>query len=248
MQYKTGLVLSGGGSRGIAHLGVVKALNEKGIFPDVISGSSAGAIMGSLLADGHSPDEIFTQQTGKKFLSYTNFNFFRKGLLNFKNLRKILKDIYTVENIEDLKIPFYACASNLNEGKAEYFNSGNLLDVVTASSSVPFIFKPVEINGKTYTDGGLIDNLPIKPLLGKCEKIICVNLIYLKYKNDFKSSKQVYGRIFDVLTYHNQKTYISECNILIEPPALYGQPYFSNKKAKEIFDIGYNYVMKLKID
>ncbi|MCF6184801.1 MAG: patatin-like phospholipase family protein [Bacteroidales bacterium] len=247
MKYKTGLVLSGGGSRGMAHLGVIKALNEKGIFPDVISGSSAGAIMGSLIADGHSPDEILTQQTGKKFLSYTNFNFFRKGLLNFKNLRKMLKDIYTVENIEDLKIPFYACASNLNEGKAEYFNSGNLTDIVTASSSVPFIFKPVEINGKTYTDGGLIDNLPIKPLLGKCEKIICVNLIHLKYKENFKNSKQVYGRTFDVLTYHNQKTYISECDILIEPPALYGQPYFNNKKAHEIFNIGYDYVMKSDI-
>ena len=244
MKYKTGLVLSGGGSRGFAHLGVVKALAEKGIKPDVISGTSAGAIAGSLIADGHSPEEIFKQQTSKRFLAYTNFNYFKKGLLNFKNLRAVLKKTYTVKNIEDLQIPFYACAANLNEGKAEYFNSGNLIDVVPASASVPFLFKPVEINGITYTDGGLIDNLPIKPLLGQCEKIICVNLIHLKYKQEFKKTKQIFGRIFDVLTYHNQKTYISECDILIEPPAIYAQPYFSNKNARKVFEIGYDYVMK----
>ena len=244
MKYKTGLVLSGGGSRGFAHLGAIKALAEKGIKPDIISGTSAGTVAGSLIADGHSPEEIFEQQTQKKFLAYTNFNYFRKGLLNFKNLRKVLAEVYTVKNIEDLQIPFYACAANLNEGKAEYFNSGNLIDVVTASSSVPFLFKPVEINGITYTDGGLIDNLPIKPLLGQCEKIICVNLIHLKYKQEFKKTKQIFGRIFDVLTYHNQKTYISECDVLIEPPAIYAQPYFSNKNARKVFEIGYDYVMK----
>jgi len=244
MQYKIGLVLSGGGTRGFAHLGVIKALSEKGIIPNIISGTSAGAIAGSLIADGHSPEEIFKQQTSKRFLAYTNFNFFRKGLLNFKNLKKNLTEVYTVKNIEDLKIPFYACVSNLNEGKAEYFNQGNLIDIVLASASVPFLFKPVEINGITYCDGGLIDNLPIKPLLGKCEKIICVNLIHLKHKKHFKNSKKLFARIFDVLTYHNQKTYISECDILIEPPAIYNQPYFSNKKARETFNIGYDYVMK----
>ena len=244
MQYKIGLVLSGGGTRGFAHLGVIKALSEKGIIPNIISGTSAGAIAGSLIADGHSPEEIFKQQTSKRFLAYTNFNFFRKGLLNFKNLKKNLAEVYTVKNIENLKIPFYACVSNLNEGTAEYFTQGNLIDIVLASASVPFLFKPVEINGITYCDGGLIDNLPIKPLLGKCEKIICVNLIHLKHKKQFKNSKKIFARIFDVLTYHNQKTYISECDILIEPPAIYNQPYFSNKKARETFNIGYDYVMK----
>jgi len=81
-------------------------------------------------------------------------------------------------------------------------------------------------------------------LLGQCEKIICVNLIHLKYKQEFKKTKQIFGRIFDVLTYHNQKTYISECDILIEPPAIYAQPYFSNKNARKVFEIGYDYVMK----
>ncbi len=245
--YKTGLVLSGGGSRGFAHLGAVKALNEKGIFPDIISGTSAGAIVGSLIADGHKPDDIFSLMTSKSFFAYTKFNFFKKGLFNLKNLQKILKKTYTVENTEDLKIPFYACVVNLNEGKAEYLNRGNILDIVTASASVPFLFKPAEINGVSYTDGGLIDNLPVKPLLGKCEKIICVNLIHLKYKKQFRNTKQVLGRIFDILTYHNRKTDISNCDILIEPPSLYGLPYFSNKKAKETFDIGYNYTKKLNI-
>ncbi len=243
-KFKTGLVLSGGGARGFAHLGIIKALNEKGIFPDIISGTSAGAIAGSLIADGYTPEEIFVRQTRKPFFSYTKFNFFKKGLLNYKNLRKVLSEAYSVKKIEDLKIPFYACVTNLNTGKAEYLNTGNLVDVVTASASVPFLLKPVEINGITYTDGGLIDNLPIKPLLGKCEKIICVNLIYLQHIKEFKSFKQLTARMFDVSTYHNRKTYISECDILIEPPELYKQPYFSNKKARETFNIGYEYVLK----
>ncbi len=247
MTYKTGLVLSGGGTRGYAHLGVIKALAEKNIFPDIISGTSAGAIAGSLIADGKNPEEIFRVLTSKRFMSYANFNFFRKGLLNYGKMRKILKDMYSCKNIEDLKIPFYACASNINKGKSEYINSGNLIDFVSASASVPFMFKPVEINGINYTDGGLIDNLPIKPLLRKCERIICVNLIPLQPLDTFKKSKHIYARYFDILTYHNQKTDITECDILIEPPELFGKPYFSNKKNREIFDIGYNYVMNMDL-
>ncbi len=242
-RYKTGLVLSGGGSRGFAHLGVIKALEEKGIRPDVISGTSAGSVVGSLIADGLQPEEIFEGQASRKFFSYTKFNYFKKGVFNFNALQQTLDEIYSVKNIEDLKIPFYACVTNLNAGKAEYINHGKLTDIVIASASIPGLFKPVEINGITYIDGGVIDNIPIKPLIGKCDTIICVNLIHLNYQESFYDYKHVIKRTHDVLTYHNQQTPLTACDILIEPPEIADLPFLSNKDARKTFDVGYNYVM-----
>ncbi len=243
-KYKTGLVLGGGGSRGFAHLGAIKALEEKGIKPDIISGTSAGAVVGSLIADGHKPDEIFNELSSKKFFYYTNFNYLKKGVLNLNKFEEILNEMYSVKNAEDLQIPFYACATNLNDRKAEYFNKGKLTDIVVASASIPILIKPFEINGTSYADGGIIDNLPIKPLLDKCEKIICVNLIPLNRTKQFYGTKEIFKKFHDRITHHSLRTPLTEAAILIEPPGISHHSYLSNKKAKEIFDIGYNYVRR----
>ncbi len=98
-QYKTGLVLSGGGARGFAHLGVIEALNEAGIFPDVISGTSAGAIIGVLYADGHSPQEILKIMNGGSRLDFMRPALPREGLLQISGILKILKSSLHAKNV-----------------------------------------------------------------------------------------------------------------------------------------------------
>ncbi len=246
-KYKTGIVLGGGGARGFAHLGVIKALSEKGIKPDIISGVSAGAIAGSLIADGKSPDEAFSILKQKGFFNYTRIRFPRDGFFSLDGLSKQLKKIYTAEKIEDMNLPFFVAVSNFNTGKPEYINSGPLTKTVVASSSIPIMFKPVELNGQYYFDGGLLDNLPIAPLIGICDKIIAVNLIPVKETAKIKGLKHIISRVLDLSVNSNISYIKSECDLFIEPKALIPHSYFSRKKAQEIFDVGYNYVMKTEL-
>jgi NTE family protein len=242
-KYKTGLVLGGGGSRGFTHLGVAKALYEKGIFPDVISGVSAGSIAGSLLADGHDPSEIFEILCSKKFFSYTRLRFSKFGLLNMNGLHKLLKSVFKTDRVENLKIPFYVAVTNLNSGMIEYRTEGPIIDLVCASSSIPFIFKPVKIDGNLYVDGGLIDNLPIFPIRNLCERLIIVNLIPIRQHTEFKSRRSLFGKIADVTVYHHIKAPIYNTDTLIESTELSKYSYFNNKKAREMFDLGYRITM-----
>ncbi len=132
-KYKTGLVLSGGGTRGFAHLGVIAALYEKGIKPDVISGTSVGSLVGSFIANGRTPEEIM-QIFGKGWLfKYTKLHFPVDGLLRLDGLKEMIQKNIPIRNIEDLKIPFYIAISNMNKGIVEYKNSGPLDETVLAS-------------------------------------------------------------------------------------------------------------------
>ena len=133
--YTIGLVLSGGGARGFAHLGLLQALNESGIFPDVISGTSAGAIVGSLYADGHSPREIMhILNSGSRF-HYFSPTVPKGGLLQISGIIKILKENLRAKSFEDLKIPLFVTATDLNNGTVVYFSEGELLCPVIASAT-----------------------------------------------------------------------------------------------------------------
>ena len=170
--YRTGLVLSGGGVRGFAHLGLLQALNEAGIFPDVISGTSAGALAGALYADGHTPEEILKILNPGSMLDFLRPALPREGLLQIGGIIKILKNSLRAKTLEELKIPLYVTATDLNNGKAVYFSSGVLLEPVIASASIPVLFQPVTINNILYVDGGVLDNMPLQPIENKCSFLI----------------------------------------------------------------------------
>ena len=145
-QYKTGLVLSGGGARGFAHLGVLQALNEAGIYPDIISGTSAGALAGVLYCDGHSPKKILKIMTRNSKLDYMRPVLPRNGILEISGINKLLEANLNAKKFEDLKMPLIVCATDLNNGRPVYFSKGDLISSVIASSSIPVMFKPVIIN------------------------------------------------------------------------------------------------------
>jgi NTE family protein len=119
-KYKTGLVLSGGGARGFAHLGVLKALEEKKIKINIFSGVSAGAIAAAFYADGYTPEEILNIFSSKKVFHLMRITIPRSGLLKTKGLKEVLKKHLRATNIEDLKIPVIIAATNFREGKIQY--------------------------------------------------------------------------------------------------------------------------------
>jgi NTE family protein len=239
MKYKTGLVLSGGGARGFAHLGVIQALNESGIFPDVISGTSAGAIVGALYADGYSPKEILTLMNSKSSLDYFSLAVPRGGFLKISGVIRILRSSLRARTFEELKTPLFVTATDLNNGKVKYFSSGNLLHAVIASSSIPVLFRPFVIDNIQYVDGGVLDNLPIRPIEENCGYTIGSFVNPSGYEERVTSVMQIAIRTF-ILSMSKEVTEKSgKFNILVAPPELSTFKILDPEKADELFDIGY---------
>lgn len=144
---KVGLVLSGGGARGLSHVGVLKALDELGVSVDAISGTSAGALVGSLYACGIPPEQILDLVKKQQFIGFTGMSLNGDGFFSHKSLLNFIGDHVTCRKFEELQIPLFVTATNLELGIAETFSTGELLKPVAASAAVPVMFNPVEING-----------------------------------------------------------------------------------------------------
>ena len=244
-KYKTGLVLSGGGTRGFAHLGVIAALFEKGIKPDVISGTSAGAIAGAFIAAGKNPHHILEILKKGSFFNYTKLQIPRDGLLKLDGLKEVLYKEIPVKNLEDLEIPLFVAISNLNKGTIEYRNSGPLEEIVMASSSIPILFAPVKIDGNLYVDGGLLDNIPIEPIKNECEQIIVCNISPINPKEKIKNLIEIATRTFFMSVNANMDDVKKFATIYIEPEGIDGYEILSRTHADELFELGYNSTMKV---
>jgi NTE family protein len=239
-----GLVLSGGGARGIAHIGVLKALNELNIHPTVISGTSAGSIIGVLYAMGLSSQEMIDFVGHSSLWKFFRFEWSAGGLSNLNYLKERLIQIGIPSNFEDLQKKLYVTATNLTKGKTEIFHEGPLLDTILASCSIPLVFKPVIINGDKYADGGILNNLPASAIISKAQRILGVNVIPLSDEEDkdYQSSVQVAQRCFELFMNANTQPELIACDFVIEPKV---QDFylFSLPKFNLIHDIGYETAM-----
>ncbi len=239
-QYKIGLVLSGGGTRGFAHLGLIQALNEAGIFPDVISGTSSGAMAGVLYADGFTPRDIMNLMKGSSRLDIMRPALPREGLLQLGGIVKILKANLRAKTFEDLKIPLYVSATDLNNGKAVYFSKGDLFDPVIASASLPVIFQPVVINNICYVDGGIMDNLPIRPIENKCETIIGSFVNPIGYQEKVKGLISIAERTFMIAMVKELSEKAKKFDLFVAPEELRNHGILNPEKADLLFQIGYD--------
>ena len=239
-QYNIGLVLSGGGTRGFAHLGVIQALNEAGIFPDVISGTSAGALIGVLYADGHTPAEIMKVMNSSSRLDFMRPALPREGLLQINGIIKILKASLRSKNFNELKIPLFVSATDLNNGKAVYFSEGELFDPVIASASIPVLFQPVKIGDISYVDGGVLDNLPIRPIENKCRILIGSFVNPVGYMKKISGLINIAERTFMLSMSKEIYEKAKKFDLFIAPLALRNYKFLNPEKAQELFEIGYN--------
>jgi NTE family protein len=238
---KTGLVLSGGGARGICHLGVIKALEEFGVTVDYIAGTSAGSITGCLYSYGYKPDEILKIIGETSFARSLKIAWAWTGLLSLDGLREIFLKFIPENTFEALKIPVTIAATEIRKGKIEYFTQGELIPAILASSCVPVVFNPVEYNGGLYVDGGVLDNLPVKAIHDKCEFIIGSHCNFIRSDVDLKNFRSVIERSLLMAISGSTMASKTLCHVLIEPPEVGRFTGFDVNKAKEIFEIGYRY-------
>lgn len=245
---KIGLVLSGGGARGIAHLGAVKALAERGIKPDIISGTSAGAIAGGMLAYGYTPDGILEIIIETNFVRHVRPTFRGNGILRMDGLQEVFQKHIPENTFEALKIPLIVATTDVYAGETIYFRKGELIRPILASSCLPGLFEPIHFQNRYLVDGGVMNNMPVEPLVGIVDCIIGVHCNPFQLKDPPKSTREVLARSLILAVHSKTKERFSKCQLLIEPPELGDYSVYDLRKARELFVLGYKYTRKLLQD
>jgi len=245
---KIGLALGGGAALGAAHIGVLKAFDELNIQISFISGNSIGAFVATLFAFGKTWQEQEEISIGIKWLDVSKISISKYGLLTNKKIgQKIVEAIGDAEFISS-NIPLAIVASNLNSGKKIILKEGKVADAVMASTAIPGVFKPVDIDGKLLVDGGLVENVPVSPLkkMG-AELTIGVNL---NARRSFKKPENWFGVLINsyyTLIDSLAKVHTRNANLLIEPD-LSSFSLIDTKNAKELIEKGYEEAKKVLND
>lgn len=239
-----GLILSGGGSRGIAHAGVLQFLEEKNIIPEQIAGSSAGSIVAALYSSGKSPQAILEFFKSIYFFHWKHFTFSKAGLIDSESFKKYFYDIFKDSTLSELKIPVHITATDMIKGKSKIFGpETKTIDAILASSSFPGIMSPYEVDGNLYSDGGILNHFPTDILKKKCKTLIGVYVSPIQKieAKDLHSIKSVTARAFDLLSANSSIHKFEHCHWLIEPEALSLYSTFETSKInmEAIFNIGY---------
>lgn len=244
MKKEIGLVLSGGGTKGIAEAGVLQFLEEKKIFPNVIAGTSSGAIVGGLYSFGKSPLEILDFFKSVYFFNWKHFTFSKPGFINSDVFRLYLKPIIGEIKIKDLKTELLITATDLVQGECFVFDGEDyLLDAIIASCAVPGLASPHKRGDRLLSDGGILNNFPSDLLLDKCNKLIGVYVSPLQdvENNQLNSIKAVATRAYELLSHSVENFKFQHCDWFISPKELSNYGMFESKKTRmeEIFQLGY---------
>jgi len=240
---RIGLVLSGGGARGVAHIGVIKVLEDMKIPIDYIAGTSMGAIVGGLYASGISPAELekivtsmewndaFKQDAADYMIDFdVGYKDGKlqipKGLIQGQNLNMALKSLLLhterIRNFDDLPIPFRAVGADIENGSAVVLQKGELVKALRASMSIPGVFAPVEIDGRMLVDGGIANNVPVDVVrqMG-ADHVIVVDIgTPLRSRDKLVSPVAISAQIMTIMIQRNSQAQIAtlrEGDILIQP-------------------------------
>jgi len=242
-KHKTvGLALGGGAAKGIAHIGVIKALEKAGIGIDYISGTSMGALVGGYYAatkDIRGLEKIMTNIKKRDVFSLKDLIKKRNGaFFRVDNIAEKLKEELGDIKIEDCKIPFVAIATNVKNGDEVRLKSGNLVDAIKASIALPIIFSPVEVGSDLLMDGGLVNPVPadaVKELGAEFVIAVDVSSRWLEAPEEMLNIKDMYSVIdqsFSVLECQLAKNILKEsADIVIKPPVLHHEWFEFNDSA-----------------
>ncbi len=215
---KIALVLGGGGTRGFAHVGVIKALEAQGIFPDIIVGTSVGSAIGALYAAGYTGFQLQEMSIPMKEERVVDWSWPNRGLFTGKPLQTFINQAVRQVPLEKLRRTFAVVATDLASGEKIVFRTGNTGVAVSASCAVPGVFQPVIINGRSYVDGGLVRPVPASEAraLG-ADFVIAVNISNLPQNNRTDTTVEVLMQTFDIMSQTINRYELSNADIVIRP-------------------------------
>ena len=248
MSKKLGLALGSGGARGVAHAGLLKALEEQGIRPDYIAGCSMGAVVGGVYASGVCAEKIYEIVKTLKKRDIIGINpaaLSQMAILRSSKVRSFLCEHLAVQNIEDFPIKFCCNATDVLSGKPYFFYSGDAALAIQASSTIPAVFSPVKFEDKLLVDGGCTCRVPIRAVkeMG-ADVVIAMDVL----KNCSQPVEEVHGilnvvlRVFDIMDAGNSALRYERdgnlCDLFLQPE-MKGLSQYAVNDANRAFEEGY---------
>lgn len=242
---KVGLALGGGGAKGVAHIGVLKALEEANVQIDYLAGTSVGAMVASLYAFNVDVNTISDLARRLTISDITTFKLNKTGFFTTDLLRKLLIDHVGDVNIEEASIPLAIVATDINTGEAVIFRQGSLADAVCASASIPGIYIPITLNGRTLVDGGLVQNVPVQPVKDMgAGVVIASHLSSVDRYEEPKNVLDVMRNAFEIAVSQHTKGEVEMADLLIAMDLSDFSHRDNTERHDELFAIGYETAAK----
>ncbi|EDP75623.1 patatin-like phospholipase family protein [Hydrogenivirga sp. 128-5-R1-1] len=241
---RVNLVLSGGAARGIAHIGVIKALEELGFSIKALSGVSAGSIVAVFYSYGYTPEDMLKLVKETRWFSLFRPKIPRSGLFSFKRAEKYLKELIPVDRLERLPRRVYICATDLLSARSFYFKKGELVPVLLGSCALPGIFEPVKYERYVLIDGGVMNNLPVEPFERYRTPKIGVDVNPIERIDRVGNIVNVLIRSFFLAVRSNVDKRKELCDLVITPDIVKFSP-LDVRKADELYALGYKKTMTI---
>jgi len=238
---KIGIALGGGAAYGLAHIGVLKVLEKNGIAPDIIAGTSVGALVGGLYASGCSVEEIETASKDFNWLDMVNFTLPKDGLVSIEKLDRFIEKHSKARNIQDARKKFAVVAVNLMDAKEEVFYEGPMAALIRASCSLPGIFVPTFYKNRIYVDGGVLNNVPSDVVKKMGADIVIAVDVLADSRMDLLKNSNIFTIVWSswmlAIQQHIMMTKYSGADAVITPDIMNINP-FDVYKRERIIELG----------
>ena len=231
-QIKIAVAFGGGAARGFAHIGVLQVLEEQGIKPDIVVGTSAGSMVAALYASGRTPTEMEQMAMTLDESSITDWVFPGRSLMKGEALAKFVRDKTGGKTIEQMRIPLGIVATDLNSGEPILFRRGDAGVAVRASSAVPAVFQPVKIGGREYVDGGLVSPIPVRyaQQMG-ADVVIAVDISAIPQGQPTQGAMQILLQTFNIMGHSISQHELQDADVVVRPKLSgIGGADFSNRR------------------
>lgn len=242
-----GLVLSGGGIRGMAHIGLIKALRERGWEADQVAGTSIGALVGAFYANDNSVEDMLSFFREAPLFQYDFLTISKAGFINTDRYYDLLKGYFPKDTFESLEKPLHVSATDILKGVEVCFSEGELIKALLASAALPPVFSPVKVGKRLCVDGGIMNNFPKEYLDDRCSFIVGSNVTIagdLRQK-DLKNPFQITARVTSLMIYTNSRTKLDACQLAFEPQELEKIGVLNKRSIEKAFTIGYDHASRL---
>lgn len=235
------LVLGSGGARGYAHIGVIQVLEQYGIHPDLIVGTSAGSVVGSIYASGKNAQQLREIALNMKANDVRDVKLAMTGFFDGQKVENYVNEQVLDTPLELLKTPMYVVATELKEGKKVVFNYGNTGQAVRASVSIPSMFIPTKIAGEEYVDGGLVSPVPVNVAreLG-ADIVIAVDILAQPEHTETKNVWGLFNQNINIMQNHLAQEELKHADIVIQPDLREKAHIFDVKGREETMQAGMN--------
>ena len=215
---RVALALGGGAARGFAHIGVIEVLEENGIHPDIVTGTSAGSLVAALYASGHTGKELEAIAINMDESALTDWSFPGRGLIRGEALAHYVREATGNKPLEQMKIPLGIVATDLDSGKPILFRRGDVGTAVRASSAVPAVFQPVKLGTHEYVDGGLTSPVPVRAARDMgADVIIAVDISQLPDGGDTSNALHMLLQTFSIMSRSINELELKEAEIALHP-------------------------------